>query len=410
MSSLSARLKESFLSLRYRDFRLLWTGQLISQAGSQMQIVAINWQVYLITHSALALGFVGLVRVVPIIVFSLVGGVMADAVDRRKLMIVTQIVMLAAALGLGILSITGLQIVWPIYLLTAISSACVAFDNPARQALVPRLVPREHLPNALSLNLMMFHIATIVGPTVAGFVIAASGVDAVYLMNAASFLAVVGALFVMNKSYGKMESSGTVSFGALKEGLRFVLRTPIMRSTMLLDFFATLFASATALLPIYAKDILGVGAQGLGLLYAAPSVGAVVAGLIVSATTSRIERHGRVLIWSVVWFGAATIAFGISRSFPLTLLMLAVTGAADTVSTVLRSTIRQLATPDTLRGRMTSVSMIFFMGGPQLGEMEAGMVAAMFGATASVVSGGIGCVLVALVIGVFVPVLRRYRL
>jgi MFS family permease len=200
-----------------------------------------------------------------------------------------------------------------------------------------------------------------------------------------------------------------VSLAAALEGLRFVFRAPLIRSTMLLDFFATFFSSAISLLPIFAQDILRVGAKGYGWLYAAPSVGALTASAAMVPLADRIERRGQTLIWAVVGFGAVTVLFGLSRSFWLTFACLAVTGATDTVSTIIRNIVRQLETPDRLRGRMTGVNMVFFMGGPQLGELEAGAVANWLGATFSVVSGGIGCLLATAWVAATTPELRGYR-
>jgi MFS family permease len=232
----------------------------------------------------------------------------------------------------------------------------------------------------------------------------------IYAVNAVSFLAVIIALLLMHAS-GRPESGeqtgSRVSFGALGEGLRFVWRTPIIVQTMTLDFIATFFASATALLPIFAAEILKVGARGLGLLAAAPAAGSVITGLVM-ARVGTFKRQGKLVVVSVAIYGAATILFGLSRWFWLSLVMLAITGAADTVSTVLRQTIRQLVTPNHLRGRMTSVNMIFFMGGPQLGEMEAGAVAALIGATLSVVTGGIGCLIAATIAALTAKSLLQY--
>ncbi|HKQ07771.1 MAG TPA: MFS transporter [Blastocatellia bacterium] len=393
--------RSAFPALRHRDFRLLWLAQLVSITGSQMQLVAINWHVYLLTHSPLALGFVGLVRVVPIILCSLIGGVVADAIDRKRLMIVTQVVMLVSAAALAATTASGLDAVWPIYLLTAVASAAVAFDNPARHALMPTLVPAEVFPNAVSLGILAFNSAMIVGPALAGLLLAGHGPALIYMINAVSFLAVILALLIMQTS-GRPESGDQaavrVSFAALGEGLRFVWRTPIIVQTMTLDFIATFFASATALLPIFAAEILRVGARGLGLLAAAPAAGSVITGLVM-ARAATFKRQGRLVLISIAIYGAATIVFGLSRWFWLSLAMLAITGAADTVSTVLRQTIRQLVTPNHLRGRMTSVNMIFFMGGPQLGEMEAGALAAAVGATLSVITGGVGCLVAVLIAG-----------
>lgn len=398
------RRPSAFPALRHRDFRLLWLAQLVSITGSQMQVVAINWHVYLLTKSPLALGLVGLVRVVPIVLCSLIGGVVADALDRKRLMIVTQTVMLASAALLASFTASGLDAVWPIYLLTAIGSAAVAFDNPARQAMLPTLVPAEDFSNAVSLGLVVFNSATIVGPALAGQFLKYFSPAMIYAVNAVSFLAVIIALLFIRTS-GVPERNGDdaaapkTGFAALGEGLRFVWRTPIIVQTMTLDFIATFFASATALLPIFAAEILKVGADGLGLLAAAPAVGSVITGLVM-ARLGTLRRQGKLILVSIAIYGAATVVFGLSHWFWLSLAMLAITGAADTISTVLRQTIRQLVTPNYLRGRMTSVNMIFFMGGPQLGEMEAGAVAALIGATLSVVTGGIGC-LVAAVIAAF---------
>lgn len=376
-----------------------------------MQLAAINWHIYLLTGSAFALGLVGACRAVPIILCSLMGGVVADVVDRRRLMMVTQGIMLACSGTLALVTIRGSTKVWPIFLLTAISSAAWAFDTPSRQALLPMLVPLKDFQNAVSLGLLMFHIGLITGPPLAGFLLASHGPGFVYALNAASFVAVLIGLALMRMS-GKPEKTEAenprISLQALIEGLRFVWRTPIIVQTMTLDFVATFFASANQLLPIYAKDILVVGARGYGFLGAAPAAGAIVAGLAV-ARMSAIKKQGVTVIVCVAIYGTATIAFGVSKVFWFSLVMLAITGAADTVSTILRQTIRQLVTPNSLRGRMTSVNMIFFMGGPQLGEVEAGTVAAILGAPLSVVTGGVACVLAAAFAFVKAKSLREYE-
>ena len=432
-----------FAALQHRDFRLLWLGLLVSFSGSLMQNAAILWHVSLLVppeRRALALGIVGLVRVVPIVCFSMVSGVAADVFDRRKLMLVTQTVMTVFATALAVLTFRGLSAVWPVYAIAAASSAAGAFDLPARQALIPNLVPREHLANALSLNTIMFQVAAVCGPAAGGVVIATFGVAWAYAINAASFLVVIAALLMMSKTAGH-EYRGTYAEATRKttttqhaiadtphtraqstdqpaaafslhsamEGLRFVFRAPLIRSTMLLDFFATFFSSATALLPIYAQSILHVGAHGYGWLYAAPAAGAIVASAVMVRAVDRIDYRGAVLAGSVMAYGFATIAFGLSKNFTLSLLCLAATGAGDTVSTVFRGLIRQLETPDHLRGRMTGVNMIFFMGGPQLGELEAGLVANWLGAVVSVVTGGVGCVVATAAIVAKTPSLLRYR-
>jgi MFS family permease len=403
----------SFVSLRHRNFRLLWSTQLVSLAGSMMQGAAILWHVSLLVppeRRGIALGMVGLVKVAPIVAFALIGGVVADAHDRRKVMLVTQAGMALSAAGLAILAFTGARGLWPIYLFSALGSVFASFDGPARQSLIPSLVPREHLPNAISLYSIMLQAASVLGPALGGLVIGEWGVGWAYAFNAVSFLFVIVALRQM-RDVPERQGGGTgeMTWRAAREGLRFVFRTPLIRSTMLLDFFATFFASATALLPIFAQDILHVGAHGYGLLSAAPSVGAVIVSIALVPLIERIEHRGATLLWAIVLYGLATIGFGLSRTFALTFFCLALTGAADAVSTVIRNVVRQLHTPDAMRGRMTSVNMIFFMGGPQLGELEAGVVAQAWGAVVSVITGGVGCLLATAWVTARTPSLRRYR-
>ena len=413
----------SLVALQHRNFRLLWIGLLISYSGSVMQTAALLWHVSILVTDdkrAIALGMVGLVRVVPVVVFSLLSGVAADVYDRRKLMLVTQSVMAIFAAGLAALTWRGLHAVWPVYAIAAASSAAGAFDLPARQSLTPNLVPREHLANALTLNTIMFQVAAVAGPALGGIVIGQLGVAWAYAFNAASFLVVIAALLMMapsagtehRASYGEDRATSKrpeFTLHAALEGLRFVFRAPLIRSTMLMDFFATFFSSATALLPLYAQDVLGVGADGYGWLYAAPAVGAIVTSAIMVKAVDRVDRRGRVLTWAVVGYGLATAGFGLSLTFWLSFACLALTGAADTVSMVFRNLIRQLETPDHLRGRMVGVNMVFFAGGPQLGELEAGLVAQWLGPVVSVVSGGLACVVATMWIAATTPVLRHYR-
>ena len=404
----------SLVALRYSNYRLLWFGQLVSFSGSMMQNAAIFWHVSLLVpdnQKGIALGLVGLVRVVPIIIFSLIGGVVADAVDRVRLLIITQITMTLSAAVLATLTFHGLAVVWPLYALTAVSAAASSFDNPARNALIPNLVPREHLANAISLNTIMFQLASVAGPAIGGILIGTVSVGWVYAYNAISYVAVIGALLMMRNVPARVDT-GTkpvVNLEAMREGLRFVFGAPLIRSTMLLDFFANFFASCIALLPIFAQDILHVGATGYGWLFAAPSIGALAASIVMVPATDRVERRGTVLLWAVGVFGLSTVVFGLSRNFGLSWLCLAVFGASDMVSTVYRNIIRQLATPDNLRGRMTGVNMIFFMGGPQLGELEAGIVADLAGAPISVITGGIGALIATLYVARTTPQLRDYR-
>jgi MFS family permease len=400
-------LYERFPALRYRDFRLLWLGQMVSMAGAQMQTAALHWQLYELTRDPRALGLIGLARVVPILILSLAGGTLADALDRRRLIQVTQALLMGIAFLLGWLTHTGLLAAWMIYALSAIAAGANAFSNPARHALLPSLLPREHFANAVSLHAIVREIAAISGPPIAGFLIAAEGIAVVYWLNAVSFLGVIWAVAVM-RVQGKVDNATQIDLEALREGIGFVRSNPILLSTMLLDFFATFFSSANTLLPIFAREILHVGPKGYGMLAAAPAAGSLLTGILLSSMR-RVRRQGIVMLWAVAAYGMATLIFGLSPWFALSLAALAGTGAADTVSSVIRQTVRQLVTPDHLRGRISAVSMIFFMGGPQLGELEAGFVAAWVGAPLSVVLGGIGCLATVVIIARRVPKLREYE-
>jgi MFS family permease len=402
-------------ALRHRNFRLIWTGLLLSHTGSFMQTAGLLWHVSLLVspeRKGLALGAVGIARFVPIVVFSMVSGVVADATDRRRLMLLTQSGSAVVAVALAVLTFGGVATLSPIYALAALGAAVGAFDLPARQSLVPSLVPREDLPNAISLNSVMQQTSQVLGPAVGGIVIASLGVGWIYVINACSFGAVIVALLMMRDVRARPTEAGAaneMSWRAAREGLRFVFQSPLIRSTMLLDFFATFFSSATALLPIFAQDILRVGPRGYGWLYAAPAIGAVLMSTVMVFLTRRIERRGPVLLWAVGVYGAATVGFGLSTTFWMTFVCLALTGMADTISVVFRNIIRQLETPDRLRGRMIGVNMVFFAGGPQLGEVEAGIVASLWGAPLSVVTGGLGCLLAVAWIAYATPELVKYR-
>ncbi len=381
-------------AFRHRRFTLLWLGLLISVAGSQMQIWALFWHIRDLTDQPIALGGVGAARILPVIVFSLFAGVFADSYNRRAIMLLTQSSMALVALALGMLTDSGAISIWYIYALTALQAVGIAFDVPARQALVPNLVPEKDLANAFSLTSIAFQTGSILGPAVSGFVIAIAGQSAVYYVNAGSFLAVILAVILIGNVPQEIDRSRgrRLRLSAIAEGIRFILGRPIILSTMIVDFVATFFASANTLMPIVARDVLHVGVVQYGWLSAAQSAGAVLAALILSQV-EQIRRQGAVFLGSVVAFGLATIAFGLSRGFVLAWGALALAGAADSVSTIIRNTIRQVRTPDHIRGRMTSVNQIFFRGGPQLGEIEAGLAAQFFGAPFAIVTGGVGCLL-----------------
>lgn len=388
------RLPHAFAALQYRDYRLLWIGQFVSMLGVQMQTVALSWLVYDLTGSEAQLGGIALARALPTIVLSLFGGTLADQVDRRRLLIVTQstaallLTLLALAVSAGWTSMPLL------YAFALATSSAMAFDSPARQALIPALVPRERLANALTLNVLAFDTAAVLGPSIGGFLIGWFGTAAAFWMNAATYLVVVAVLLMMR---GSIAPPAPIRRGwaAFLDGLAFVRERPILWQLMLLDFFATLLVSSIGLLPVFAKDILRVGPDGLGLLFAAPSAGAI-AGSLLFAFLPTPRRPGRVVVLVVVGYGASLALFGLARWFPLALALLAIAGSLDAISMAMRHTVRQLATPDAYRGRVGALASVFAAGGPRLGQFQAGLVASVIGAQWAMVGGGIACVLMAL--------------
>jgi MFS family permease len=397
-------------ALRHRNFALLWAGLLISMVGTQMQQWALFWHISQLSKDPIAVSVVGGVRFVAVLCFSLFGGLMADRYNRRNILFFTQTTALLVALILGLLTLTRSIQLWHIYLLTGCQAVAMAFDLPARQALVPNLVPRDILPSAFSLQSIAFNTGAIVGPALSGIVIGYLGQDAVYFINALSFLAVIFALMLLKTAHQRSAAIKTGIRAALtdiRDGVRFIRNQPLILSSMILDFIATFFSSANTLLPYFAQNVLHVGEVAYGWLAAAQSIGAVTVGLVASQY-SRIRRQGPLLLGAVVVFGLATVLFGIARIYAMVFIALILIGAADSISTIIRNTIRQLITPDTLRGRMTSINQIFFMGGPQLGEIEAGAVAQYLGVPFAIISGGVGAILGAWLVASVWPALTRY--
>ncbi len=397
-----------FAVLKHRDFRLLWIGLLISSIGTQMQIVAVIWHVYELTHSPYFLGLIGLSRFLPLLLFSPFAGIIADMVNRKKLMFIAQIIMTILALVLLITTATHTISPLLIFITLGLNSIASALDTPARQSLVPVIVPKKDLIKAIGLNTLMWQASIVIGPSIGGFLIAYFGVASIYFLNALSFMGVVVALILMGPIKQIISTSTSFSITSLREGFSFIKKSPLIWSTMVLDFFATFFSSATVLLPVFAKDILKVGPTGLGFLYAAPAFGAVFAGVIFSSF-HEVKKQGKILLVSIIVYGVATVLFGLSRSFYLSLIFLGLTGVGDMISTIIRNTIRQINTPDYIRGRIIGINMIFFQGGPQLGEVEAGVAAGIMGTPLSVVFGGIGTLFITGIIAFLVPKLRRYQ-
>lgn len=393
-------------ALAHVYYRRYLAGSFISNVGNMMQATAIALHVYQLTGSSLMVGLLGLVRVVPLLLFSLIGGIVADHHDRRTVMILTQVGMAIVAISLALMELWQITTVALIYVMVALFSVARAFDGPARQAMVVNLVPVQSLPNAIGLNGISWRLSDVLGPLLAGLTIYGGGFapfgpyGACYVLNAASFVAVMASLWQIPARPPTVQGgSGIGSIAELKkaliDGLHYVNKTPVLRSAMWIDFWATFFSSADALIPAFAKKILAVGDAGAGMMMAAIGIGALV-GAILMTLMPTVRHQGRWVIWMIALYGVCTVLFGFSPNFTLALLFLAGTGFADMVSTVLRQTIRQMVTPDHMRGRMSATSMLFNISGPQLGDFEAGAVSVATGERWAVSIGGMACMLVAL--------------
>ena len=360
-----------FLTLKIPNFRNYLLGAFLSEIGNQMQVVAVAWQVYEMTRNPVSLGLIGVANFLPIILFSLIGGLVVDKVDRRNLLILVQGLQAILALSLFGLTIFHLTNPLMIYVILFLISTSQSFSIPARQSVVPHLVPKKLFMNAVSLNTLQYQSAIMIGPAIAGFLIAGVGVQAIYLVNALSFIFFIMAIFSIKVPLQSHDREAVeFSLGSIMEGIRFVVKTPILLTTMVLDFLVTFFGTATILMPVFAQDVLQVGPKGLGLLYSAPAIGGVLAGLFISLMHHKIKHQGKAIIASIILYGLATIGFGFSKIFPLSILFLVLVGFGDMFSTIIRNTIRQLITPDYLRGRMASVKRIFFQRRPQLGTTQ----------------------------------------
>ncbi len=376
-----------------------------------MQLWALYWHLRTLSDQPMVISGIGLMRILPVFLLSLVAGVAADRFNRRKMVIITQFALGVVALVLGLTTSLGATTIWILFGLVAVQSVASAFDVPARQALIPSLVPRENLANAYSLNSIAAKVGGILGPAISGVVIAYLGLAWAYWFNAISFLAVILALYAMGDirpliENKELEVRGT--FRDIRAGIEFIKNSPIILSVMILDFFGTFFSSANTLLPFVAIDILHVGPIQYGWLSASQSIGTLVVGLYLSQKTKLLQQ-GMLISVSVAGFGLATILFGASTAFWLTMLALILMGAFDGLSSIIRNTVRQLQTPDAMRGRMMSITQIFFKGGPQLGEVESGLVAQILGVPFAIISGGVGCLLATWAVVKKYPQLWKYN-
>ena len=389
---------------------------MLGVVGWQMLQVALGWEIYERTHSALALGMVGLVTAIPVVLLALPAGHLADRMDRKKIVIGAQTVFILMSFSLALLSHSS----GPIYLMFAIlliRGIAQAYNNPARSALLPRLVPAEVFGNAVTWSSSGFQVAAVVGPAIGGLVIAlqhrATGAYVVDAILTSVYLAMLVA--IRGDEGVKAEVTATalkprerMTLQSLAAGMRFVLDTKVILAALTLDLFAVLFGGATALLPIFAKDILHVGPDGLGWLRAAPSIGALAVMLTI-AHRPPMQKTGWTLIWAVTGFGVATIVFGLSRSFGLSMAMLLILGGLDGISMIIRGTLVQLWTPDEMRGRVSAVNSVFIDMSNELGGFESGALAAAVGPVAAVVGGGIGTIIVVAGVAYAWPELRQLR-
>ncbi len=392
-----------------RDYRWLWSGQAIGSIGNQITRVALPYQVYVLTESALAIAALTAFQLIPLLVFALGAGTLADAVDRRRLLLATQLGQAAASFVLVLLALQPAPPVVALFLVAAVMAALGAVDQPARSSMIPRLVPPERLPAAIALNQLNFQAASIVGPAAGGVLLATVGLAGAYCVDVISFTASIGALLAI-APVPPLGSAVRPGLAAVREGLAYVRRRRVVLSTFAIDLNAMVFGMPQALFPVLALDVFRVGPVGVGLLAAAPGFGAFV-GAALSGWVSGVERVGRAVVLSVVVWGAAIVAFGLSTgSFALALLFLAIAGGADVLSAVFRNLIVQLDTPDALRGRVTSIHVLTVTAGPRVGDIEAAAVAAAIGAQLSVVSGGLLCLVGTVAVARAFPELAAHRL
>jgi MFS family permease len=408
----NSRESSSRPAFHYTNFRQYLGARLLSTTSSEMQSVAVGWQVYEITHRPLDLGLVGLAQFLPGICLFLFGGHVADRLPRQRILQACMAgfsVCSALLLFLTLRPMTGtshLTRAYPIYVVMLLNGIVRAFNAPASQAFLPLLVPRDVFPNAVAWNASVFQTATIGAPMLGGILYGVTGSPAVvYGCAAAGYLS---ALFLIGSLHPPAWKSpaNSASMGMVLDGLKYIWSNKLVLGAVSLDLFAVLLGGAVALLPVYAREIFKVGASGLGILRSAPGLGALTMSIIVAHWPLR-RRAGAVMLWCVFGFGASTVMFGLSRSLVLSLLLLFLTGMADTISVIVRSTMIQLGTPDEMRGRVSAVNMVFVGASNEIGQFESGITAQWFGAVPAVVLGGVGTMLIVLAWAWMFPGLRR---
>ena len=390
-----------------RDYRLLFVGQLVSFMGRQITVVAVPVQVYDLTGSSFAVGMTGLVALGPLVILSLAGGAIADAVDRRRLLLVANVLLAATSAGLALNASRGYDAaLWPIYVLTALSAGFSGIELPSRNAATPNLIRRELLPAAAALSQILIQTGQVVGPAVAGPIIDSLGMATAYWVDTATFAAAVVAVLLIRPL--PPEGGGRrAGWASVREGIGYLRGRRVLQSTFVIDVNAMVFGMPRALFPALADTVYGGGAGTVGLLYAAPGAGALI-GAIGSGWVGGVRRQGRAVLVAVAAWGLAIALFGLTSSLVLALVLLAAAGAADVVSAVFRNTILQVNVPDALRGRVSAIHIAVVTGGPRLGDAEAGAVAALTTPRFSVVSGGLACLAGVLLVRRWAPELDAY--
>jgi MFS family permease len=410
---LNGRVRRLFLDttpLRLdRDYRWLWSGQVVNGIGNQITRIALPYQVYVLTGSTLAIAALTFFQLVPILLFALGGGSLADVMDRRRLLMATQAGMAVCSLALVLLALTDEPPLLALFAVAFFAAGLSAVDQPARSSSIPRLVPAERLSSAIALNQLNFQMASIVGPAIGGLLIATVGIAGAYAVDLVSFVASFAALLAI-RPIPPLTAAMRPGLAAIREGLAFTRRRRAILGSFVIDLNAMIFGMPTSLFPVLALDTFQTGPAGFGLMAAAPAAGAFV-GALFSGWVKAVRRIGLAILVAVAVWGLAITAFGlVTVSFPLALLCLAVAGAADVFSAVFRSTLVQLETPDELRGRVMSIHILVVTSGPRLGDIEAAVVASLTTPQFAVVSGGVLCVLGVGVVARRFPELARHVL
>jgi len=395
-------------SLLNREYSLIWASTLLSSIATQMRYVTNMYQVYELSGSSFQLGLTGFFQALPFIVFGLFAGVLADVFDRKRLIVITQLLQLVPAFALAVLTATGTIKVWHIYLLSLMTSTVQVFGSPARWAIIPNLVPQSQLMNALTLNITTHQGSLLLSPVIAGLLIDFIGLKFTYLLDAILFIPAMIAILSMRAS-GKPEGERRrVSLRSIVEGFKFIWVERIILSLFLLDFGATLVGYYRPILPVFANDVFDVGATGLGALYAAPAVGAIL-GSALLLLAGDIKRKGALVVVSALFFGGSLALFGVSRWFWLGLLAVGILGLTDAISVTIRRTVVQLLSPDAMRGRASSLITVFAQSTNALGALIAGAAAALIGAPNALLLGSILCIIIVLGISYLIPQLWRYQ-